>query len=52
MKKDVVIKVVKIAVSVAGVLLPLAQGYFADKDLNQKITEEVTKALKNQTKES
>lgn len=40
-------KIVKIAVTVAGVGITLAQGYFADKDLDKKVAEKVAEALEN-----
>lgn len=45
MQKDKVLKIVKVAVSVAGVGLALAQNYFADKDLDDKVTKKVAEAL-------
>lgn len=45
-----VFKVVKIVVKVAGIAVPIAANYFADKELDEKITkkaaEAVTKAMK------
>ena len=40
-------KIVKIAVTVAGVGITLAQSYFADKDLDKKVAEKVAEALEN-----
>ena len=40
-------KIVKIAVAVAGVGITLAQAYFADKDLDNKVAEKVAEALEN-----
>lgn len=42
-----VAKVIKAAVVVAGVGVSLAQSYFAEKDLDKKVTEKVAEALKN-----
>lgn len=40
-------KIVKVAVTVLGVGVTLAQAYFADKDLDNKVTEKVAEALEN-----
>ena len=40
-------KVVKVAVTVAGVGIALAQAWFADKDLDNKVAEKVAEALEN-----
>lgn len=40
-----VLKAAKIVVAVAGVGITLAQNYFADKDLDEKVTKKVTEAL-------
>ena len=45
-------KVAKVGVTLAGVIVTLAQGYLADKDLDKKVADEVAKALKNQAKGS
>lgn len=48
--KPTVLKVAKIVVKVAGIAVPIAANYFADKELDEKITkkaaEAVTKAMK------
>ena len=45
MEKEKVFKIVKVAVAVAGVGITLAQSYFADKDLDDKVTKKVAEAL-------
>ena len=47
MKIDVS-KVIKIAVTVVGVGVTLAQSYIAGKELDQKVAEKVAEALENQ----
>lgn len=52
----IVMKVAKIAVEVASLVVPLASKYFKDKELDGKIAkkaaEAVAEAMKNQTKGS
>ena len=49
----VVIKVAKVAVKVLGIAVPIAANYFADKELDEKITkkaaEAVTKAMEKES---
>ena len=47
----IVMKVTKIVVKVLGVAVPLAAGYFADKELDDKITKKAAEAVANQMKE-
>ena len=47
----IVMKVTKIAVKVLGVAVPLAAGYFADKELDDKIAKKAAEAVANQMKE-
>lgn len=39
------LKIIKIAVSVASIGVTFAANYFADKDLDDKVTKKVTEAL-------
>ena len=48
----IVMKVTKIAVKVLGVAVPLAAGYFSDKELDDKIAKKAAEAVANQMKES
>lgn len=43
----VVIKVAKVAVKVLGVAVPIAANYFADKELDEKITKKAAEAVAN-----
>ena len=40
-------KIVKVAVTVAGVGVALAQSFMADKELDKKVAEKVAEALEN-----
>ncbi len=50
--KEKLMNLAKIGVTVAGVGITLAQNYFANKDLDNKVQEQVAKVLENQAKES
>lgn len=50
--KDTVMKIAKIALPVIGVGVTLASNYFADKDLDDKVTKKVSEALAEVGKES
>lgn len=40
-----VIKVAKVAVKVLGIAVPIAANYFADKELDEKITKKAAEAV-------
>lgn len=46
-----VIKVAKVAVKVLGVAVPIAANYFADKELDEKITKKTAEAVAKAMKE-
>lgn len=46
-----VFKVLKIVVKVAGIAVPLAVGYFENKDLDTQIAEKVKKAVSDALEE-
>lgn len=50
--KDTVMKIAKIALPIITVGVTLASNYFADKDLDDKVTKKVSEALAEAGKES
>ena len=50
--KPVVLKIVKVAVTVIGVGVTLATNYFADKELDDKVSKKVAEALAKANEES